>query len=163
KDLSEHADYIEDLTFACPRVDTPPPIGSVPWDSSSLEAIHPFDLPGSRTFRRAIASLPQFVARLWHAIGGADVVHAHVAGWPLPDGWVTVPLGRLRRKLVIVNVESTFWRIRQGENPSLKRKIQSVVYEALNRICINLAHVAFFTHETYMETLLFHSRRDRGH
>ena len=162
KDLALHTKYIEDLTLAAPRIDGEPPASFVPWELWSLQSIQLIDLPPLKDFRAALTRLPALITILWTAIGRADVVHAGVNGWPIPDGWIAVPLARLRQKFVIVVVESDFWRISQGQVASLKKKCRAAFSEILNRWCVNMVHVAFFTHEQYLRTLLTR-RKERGH
>jgi glycosyltransferase involved in cell wall biosynthesis len=162
KDLAMHTTYIEHLTLAAPRFDANPPASFIPWDSCPLRNIQIVDLPPFPNIWATVTRFPVFVVRLWKAVAQADVVHGHVAGWPMPDGWLTVPLARMRRRFVIIVVESDFWRLTASQNASIKQKWQSVAYEILNRWCIGLAHLAFFTHEDYLRTLLTR-HTERGH
>ena len=162
KDLSLHTMYIEQLTIACPRIDRDPPASFVSWESLPLDRVHVVDLPELPSLWAAIIWLPVLVLRLWSAIGRATIVHSGIAGWPIPDGWLTIPLARLRRKFVIVVVKSSFWRISNQETASFKKKMRAVISENLNRWCVDLAHIAIFTHESYKRSLLIH-HPERGH
>jgi glycosyltransferase involved in cell wall biosynthesis len=162
KDLAMHAAYIEHFTLASPRIDAKPPASFVSWELSPLKNVRVVDLPEFQSIRAAVRGLPGLAASLWAAIGRADIVHCHVAGWPIPDGWITIPMARLRRRFVIVVVESDFWQTSDQGLPSFKRKWQARAYETLNRWCISLVHVGFFTHKNYMLRLLTRGR-ERGH
>jgi glycosyltransferase involved in cell wall biosynthesis len=162
-DLVLHTTYIKDLTLAAPRIDGDPPPSFVRWDSLPLlKNVRVVDLPPIVDFQTAVLRLPRLLGSLWAAMRRADVIHTGVSGWPMPEGWMTVPLAKLRRLFIIVVVESDFWRITAGQPVSLKRRCRAAVFEVLNRWCVNQAQVAFFTHESYLRTLLTR-HRERGH
>jgi glycosyltransferase involved in cell wall biosynthesis len=57
-------------------------------------------------------------------------------------------------------VESDFWRTRE-KNPGWKKAIRASISEFLNRLCVRSVDAAFFTHQSYMDSLLT-VRRERG-
>ena len=60
-------------------------------------------------------------------------MHTGVAGWPLPEAWLIVPMRLLRRRLLYVNVESAFWRLVPGHHAGLIRRLRASLIERLNR------------------------------
>jgi glycosyltransferase involved in cell wall biosynthesis len=86
---------------------------------------------------------------LWRAIGQAEIVHSSVIGWPYPLGWIANPFALIRRKALIIVVESS-WR---GESRKLGRRIWDQLKESSGRWSCRHAAVAFFTHPTYRDAL----------
>jgi glycosyltransferase involved in cell wall biosynthesis len=163
KDLLEHFRYLKNFTLASPCKQEKPPKGTIALDSDpSFSDIQFIDLPSPNSFAKAITVLPVTLARLWRAIGQADIVHTGVAGWPVPLGWVVTPIVRLRRKLYIIIVESAFWRLQPGMPATIKSRIRSSLSELLNCWCVNSADFAVFTQEEYRKSLLT-KRPERGH
>lgn len=163
KDLIEHFRYLKNFTLASPCKQEKPPKGTIALDSDpSFSEIQFIDLPSPNSLAKAIILLPVTVARLWRAIGQADIVHTGVAGWPVPLGWLVTPIVRLRRKFYIIIVESAFWRLQPGMPATIKSRIRSSLSEILNRWCVNSADFAVFTQEEYRKSLLT-KRPDRGH
>jgi glycosyltransferase involved in cell wall biosynthesis len=155
KDLREHQIYLPRLVLACPCIHVTPPADMVPIndcpDSGELPIV---PLRASTSLPRAIFHLPATVAALWRAVGRAEVVHCGPAGWPIPLGWVVAPIAWLRRRFLVILVESAPWRIRPGMAASLRFRIKSAVYEAMARLCSRMASLAIFTHSGYEKSLL---------
>jgi glycosyltransferase involved in cell wall biosynthesis len=109
---------------------------------------------------RAILNLPGNLWRMWRAVGRAEVVHAGVAGWPLPIGWVAAPLARLRRRFLIMNMESSHWRLRPEERAraSWRRRLRADLTEWMARRVIRMADFPMFTQEDYRRSMLPPSR-----
>lgn len=159
KDLVEHTRYLPNLTVASPLSTLPPPESAVCID----------EVPELRTVGRVELSQPRNTFslgahastawRLWCALDKAAIVHTSVAGWPIPEAWFLVPLLRIRRRFLIVIVESAFWRLVPGEPSDFKRRLRAAVSEWLNRLCVERANLSFFTHQDYLRTLL---RKDRS-
>lgn len=154
KDLVEHARYLPKLTVAAPLSSLQPPENAVCIDSvPELRGIGRVELPQAR---RALSLGAHLVTawRLWGALSNTAIVHTSVAGGPLPEAWFLLPMLRLRRRFLIIVVESAFWRLEPGETPTAKRRLRSAVSEWLNRICVERANLSFFTQQDYMRTLL---------
>jgi glycosyltransferase involved in cell wall biosynthesis len=160
QDLMGHLRYIPNFTLAAPaRPDPVPPLSRV----LEPDLVSYVDLPPCRSMVSAVLTLPRALVGLWKAVGRTDVVHASVAGWPISYGWFAVPMGKLRGKLVLVNIESAPWRAEFRRPWRLKARFQAHLFEGMAKICVNLADVATFTQTDYMESLLSRRRRDRGH
>lgn len=154
KDLLLHLVAVERLTLACP-IDG----GAVPPDWLPIDEPRITILPLPPLGRRTLFDLPLIAARLWRAIGGARIVHTGIAGWPFPLGWVAVPIARMRGRLLMIGVESSFWRVPAGVKASPIKRFQAAIYERINRLCLDAADITFFTTEEYRRSLL---RRPRG-
>ena len=163
KDLVEHTRYIKNLTLAAPLVRTPAPANALAFDQIvELHGLRCIDLPAPRNIVTAFLLLPRTIAVLWRALGRTAFVHTGVAGWPLAEAWILVPLLMLRRRMLYVNVESAFWRLVPGERPSLRRRVRAVVSEKLNRVCLERCDISTFTHDGYRRSLL-QRRTERGY
>ena len=85
KDLAEHFKYLKDFTLASPcQQETSPENGIAVTHEPSFSNVEFIDLPCLDSYKDAILTLPATVAKLWSAIGKADIVHSCVAGWPIP-------------------------------------------------------------------------------
>ena len=163
KDLIEHTHYITHLTLAAPTVYGLPPQNAVALDEvESLRNVRCIELPAPRNILVALWYLPRTCAALWDALRSAELVHAGVAGWPLAESWILIPLLMLRRRLLYINVESAFWRLVPGQKAPVMRQIRAAVSEWLNRWSVEASDISTFTHEGYRRSLL-RRHTDRGH
>ena len=164
KDLVKHLAYIEDLTLASPVRGEPP--------DATFQSIEPgttrgkisyLDLPPCLSTLSELVSLPAALAKLWKAVGAAEIVHLGVAGWPIPYGWFVAPMAKLRGKFVINVIESAPWRADWGRTRNPKVLLKTAVFEAAARFCVNISDLVIFTHAGYRDTMLLKRRRHRGH
>ncbi len=161
KDLVEHLRYLPHFVLASPTKHGPAPQGSVCLtDDPLFGSVTYVDLPHSQSVLRGLWHLPRVLARLWSAIGNCDVVHAGVAGWPIPMGWPATVLSVLRRRFLVMYVESAFWRAPAGAG--FRRRLRARVSEAVNRWCVNRADLPLFTQREYVKELLTR-HPERGH
>jgi glycosyltransferase involved in cell wall biosynthesis len=100
--------------------------------------------------------------QLWRAIRKAELVHAGIAGWPIPYGWIATPIARLLRKKLIIIVESAPWRLAPGLPRGVKARAKEWLYEGMARWCVSCSDLAIFTQEEYRRTLLAR-RPEVGH
>ncbi len=160
RDFVRHLTYLRRLTLASPkypissavrsdvvRVDVPP--GS----ELRFEA-----LPGQDTKRHALKRLPATAAALWRAVGSAGIVHAGMVGWPYPVGWLASLFSVIRRKPLVIIVESVPWRLVDGEDRGRRARVWSALCEAAARWCVNHASISFYTQPSYRATLLTRAR-----
>jgi glycosyltransferase involved in cell wall biosynthesis len=162
KDLIEHLTYLKSLTVACPVDRGVRPSNCVSLEGELVAGLEIVDLPNPGSFVQGLLALPETIRILWLAIGRSDIVHTSVAGWPVPLGWIAIPIARLRRKLSIIIVESAFWRITSGQSATLRGVVRARLSELLNRWCVTSASLSIFTQNQYCESLLT-KRRERGH
>lgn len=147
KDLEAHLVEISDLSIACPVVRGAPPPEWQP--VAAAITVHP--LPAMT--RSALLLAPIIARRLWRAMTAADIVHTGVAGWPFPLGWLAIPIARLRRRGLVVVVESAFWRIAGGAPASRPARARALLWERLNRRAVGACDVSFFTTHAYRDEL----------
>jgi glycosyltransferase involved in cell wall biosynthesis len=163
KDLVEHARYIRDLSFATQLIHSAPPPNSLALDEiPELKAVRRVELPAARNTLAALALLPRTCGMLWRELKRAEIVHTAVAGWPLAEAWLLVPMLWFRRRLLYINVESAFWRTVAGQKAGLKTRLRAAFSESANRWCIQRSDISTFTHDGYRRSLLTR-RTERGH
>jgi glycosyltransferase involved in cell wall biosynthesis len=165
KDLVEHFRYIKWLTLAVPCARQDPPNGAVRVDNDPLFVGTQFvDLPRPTSFGQALLSLPSSAKTLWKAVGNTDIVHSAVGGWPVPLGWLAMPIAIMRKKKTVIIVESAFWRLHRDETrtSSLRARLRAYASEAINRWCVNHADLSIFTQPEYQKSLLTKGLH-RGH
>jgi glycosyltransferase involved in cell wall biosynthesis len=165
KDLARHTDYISNISVAAPLLKGHPPADFIPLSRyRELASVRFVDLPpAGSNLMEAVANLPRAAFGIWKAIAQTEIVHSGVIGWPLPLGLLGIVFGRLQRKFVVTMVESTPWRLARGGAYSVKYRARACVFEFVNRRLLGWAHVAFFTNEDYLATLLPTRARHRGH
>jgi glycosyltransferase involved in cell wall biosynthesis len=163
KDLAEHLSYLDRFTLACPVLaETPAEVAVSLQSDSRFSRIKIVDLPAPRSLAGAILVLPRTVWRLLRAVRNAEVIHAGVAGWPIPYGWIVTPIAKLLGKKLVIIVESAPWRLNAGLPHRLKSRIIASVYERLARWCLSRADLAIFTQDEYRQSLLLREP-ERGH
>jgi glycosyltransferase involved in cell wall biosynthesis len=151
KDLALHTRYIRRLSLFCPTVEQAPADDWRPV-TRAVEVIS----AGPPSKWQPLA-LPALLARMILAVGRADVVHIGLIGQPFPLGWLATPLARLRQRLLVVVVESSFWRAPKGA--SVRRRLSAALRESINRRCVNACDLALFTTADYRDRL---ATRPRG-
>lgn len=163
KDLLEHTRYIKCLTLVSTAVRGSPPPGAVAMDQvDALRGITCIEVPPARNTREALLRLPGTWSLFWRALRHAEVVHASVASWPLPEAWILIPLLWFRPRPLYINVESAFWRLAPGSTAGAARRLRAVLSERLNRYCLERSALSTFTHDGYRQTLL-KTGHHRGH
>ena len=148
RDLVRHLTYLRRLTLAAPayrlaeaqgqdlvRVEVPP---GVTLNFAPLGK------------ERAPQNLPGSVAALWRAVGQADIVHSHIVGYP--TSWIANGLALLRRKQLLIIVESAPWRL-QG-NGQWRARTRARAVDMIGRWFINRASISFFTQPSYRDFFL---------
>jgi glycosyltransferase involved in cell wall biosynthesis len=153
KDLMEHLVYLPRFMMAAPLASGPPPERALALPDGGITYIN---LTNPRGRFRSWLGLPVDVLRLWHAIGRTKVVHVGVAGWPYSLGWFASPFAKLRRRFLVIVVESTPWRIPSSEQSRVGpvRRLRAAVWERLARWCVGLADASFFTQAEYRSDFL---------
>src|SRR5258708_985492 len=152
KDLALHLDYISNLTLGCPCEFREPNEFDISMDKFPFDRIRYIDLPNPRNHVEALLKLPRLAARMWQGVRSCEVVHTGFGGWPVSEGWIAVPMGKLLGRFVITNVESSFWRTRS--HTSVIQRVRSVLIERINRFCVKIADLRLFTSQAYAEDFL---------
>jgi glycosyltransferase involved in cell wall biosynthesis len=155
RDLVAHLEYLVDLTLCAPRL----PKGSEP-DLVRLDLLHGsrlrfVHLPTQTSWLGALLHFPRTLVAIWRAIGRAEIVHSHVHGWPYPLGWIANPIALLRKKHLLVVVESD-WRLgTPGPGPIAEKLLQwNALRSWIAKWSCRRAHLAIFTHTGYRDALL---------
>jgi glycosyltransferase involved in cell wall biosynthesis len=152
KDLALHLEYIEELTLACPVVYGPPGQGSCPLSSPAFDRLKVVPLPAPRGRLGALLALPRALAITWLAIGKVRIVHTGFGGWPLNEGWIACPIAKLRRRFLLTNIESSFWRATPGS--AWHKRVRGFLAEKLNRLFVRAADLRLFTSAAYLRDFL---------
>ena len=154
KDLALHLDYLSDLTLVSPAIRTRTRSDNlVSLDESPFDRLKFVDLPSPTSRWEALKTLPRHILQYWRAIGPARVVHCGFAGWPIIQGWVAVPLAKIRRRLVLANVESSPWRA-SGTGLPWHRRLRGSLGEILTRTTLRMADIRLFTSKSYLQDLM---------
>ncbi len=155
KDLARHLTYIESFVLVSPLLEAP-----VPADYVCLEEDPVFsgatyvDLPYARSSIAFIAQTFRLLTIFNTFLNQTDILHAGVAGWPFPYGWLAIPMAKWKKKYVVVVVESAFWRTSGTQDPTLRQRVREFFSERINRWCVNAADLAVFTQPEYRDALL---------
>jgi glycosyltransferase involved in cell wall biosynthesis len=153
KDLALHLQYLNDLTLACPRIFAEPSSFDRPLNVAPFDRLKFVDLPNPKNYIEAISSLHEMIYKMWKGIKSAEIVHTGFGGWPISEGWLAVPIGRLQRKFIITNVESSPWRTR-GRDAKWRQRLRRFISERVNRWCVKAADLRLFTSKAYLEEFL---------
>lgn len=154
KDLALHLDYLTDITLVSPAVKTKSRSANlVPLDEPPFDQLKFIDLPSPTNRREALKTLPRQVLQYWRAIGPARIVHCGFGGWPIIQGWLAIPLAKGRRKFVLANVESSFWRA-SGTGIPWHKRLQGSLGEILTRITLRMSDIRLFTSKAYLQELM---------
>jgi glycosyltransferase involved in cell wall biosynthesis len=158
KDLIQHLEYIEQLTIAAPKRRMEPAKGAKCLsDDPRFAAVHYVDLPPSDSFAAGLLNWPRTFGRLWSAVGTARIVHVGVADWPIPIGWAATLAAKLRRRFLLINIESAFWRA--PRSASFAKRAHAWLWERINRWCVRRAALPLFTHHEYAREMLPRSKQ----
>ncbi|MFL6758749.1 glycosyltransferase [Sphingomonas sp.] len=160
KDLVEHLTYLKNLTLAAPLRQHAQPAGAqCISDDVRFADLKYVDLPASDSLIAGVFDWPRIFSRLWHAVGRARIVHAGVAEWPIPLGWAATIAAKLRRRPLLINIESAFWRV--PPNAPLPKRARAWLWERINGWCVRQAALPLFTQREYARQML--GRADRAH
>jgi glycosyltransferase involved in cell wall biosynthesis len=159
KDLRMHLAYLGHLMIACPCLLREPPADVLSLDNMRVEIV---EMPVQRGVKDTVKKLPAILSLLWRAVGRAKVVHSTIAGWPVPMGWLVLPIAILRGKLRVVVVESAPWRLQSGLPAGWRKRLRAGIQEALGRWFVRNASLAIFTQDQYRQSMMGR-KASRGH
>lgn len=153
-DLHAHLDYLDDVTVLAPcrRVDVPE-TGMVAAVAPQGKKLTFVDLCPAGGMRVMLRHLPTAIRTAWKAVGRSDLVHSGVAGWPIPPGMIVNPMARIRKKPLIIVIESAFWRLQPGVTVSRKARLRAWQNERFARKTARNAALAIYTHAGYRDSL----------
>lgn len=148
KDLALHLEYLTNLTLACPRIFAEPVSTDQPLSLPPFDRITFIDLPSSRSYLGALSNFPELASKMWAGVKSAKIVHAGFGGWPVSEGWLAIPMGKLQKKFVISYVESSFWRV-SDRHSKWHQRLRADLIERFNQFCVKIADLRFFTSKAY--------------
>jgi len=151
-DLVEHLSYLPDFILCAPRRPRGAEPDLVRLDPPDGVRVRVVPLPRRATRLQALLGLPRTAAAVWRAVGLAGVVHTGIGGWPYPLGWLAVPAALLRRRKLVVGVESSWRHGFPGSETWLTRAYDRVA-DAVARFACRRADVSFYTQAAYRDTL----------
>jgi glycosyltransferase involved in cell wall biosynthesis len=154
RDFQAHLRYLQRLMFAAPRCEREEISDAIRVEVPEGTVLRVIELPRQDGMAGALRALPQTAALLWRAIGDAAIVHSGVVGWPYPLGWLANPMAVLRRKKLVIVVESATWRLTGSADDNWKRRLRARISEAIARWSVNHADLSLFTHPGYRDTLM---------
>jgi len=153
-DLVEHLSYLRNFVLCAPRVRKGTEPDLVRFEPPAGTRIAFAFLPPQTSYLRAWVNIPRTAFALWRAIGRTSIVHSGVNGWPYPLAWIANPIALLRRKRLVINVESD-WKYNVPGRESLKDRLLDMdpIRFRLARYFCNRADLALFTQSRYLEAL----------
>ena len=152
QDLVQHLSYLADLRLCAPVLPKGDQPDLVRIDPSDEARLHLLPLPAQLSKLGALRALPRTVSTLWRAVGEAEIVHSGVIGWPYPIGWIVNPLAVLRRRALVIVVESS-WLRADPRRKDWKLTVFDAVSDWMARWSSKHADLAFFTQPEYRDTL----------
>ena len=152
KDLALHLEYINHLILGCPCEFREPMQFDVSMEEPPFNRIEFIDLPNPKNHLEALLQLPRLAVRMWRGVRSCRIVHTGFGGWPVSEGWLAVPMGKLLGRFIITNVESSFWRMKS--NAPWVHRARGAVVERVNRFCVKLADLRLFTSKAYADEFL---------
>jgi glycosyltransferase involved in cell wall biosynthesis len=158
RDLVLHLEYLPRLILAAPRMPKAGERDLVQLAEADRRRLQFVALPPMRSKREALFALPAALGALWRAVGQADTVHSGIAGWPLPLGWFVNPCALLRKRKLVVVIESAFWRLTPSTPRTMAKLLRYHLTESLGRWSTNRAHLVIATHRGYLRSLATHPR-----
>ncbi len=147
-DLIEHFSYLKNFLLCAPRRPKVENLDLVRLDVPKTVRMRLFPLPPNTSRILALLMLPLALITLWKAVGEADIVHSTEGGWPYPLTWIANPFAILRRKRLLVVVESS-WRFSTVNKASRLLKLLDSFSDLMTRWSCNRADLCLFTHSSY--------------
>jgi glycosyltransferase involved in cell wall biosynthesis len=151
-DLVKHLHYLKNIILCAPVLLKDGQADLVRFDPPGEGRFRMVQLPPQLSKLGALRALPRTVFALWRAIGEAEVVHSGVVGWPYPLGWVVNPLTILRRKALVIVVESS-WLRGDTQRKDWRIRVLDAVSDRMARWSCQHADLAFYTQPTYRDSL----------
>ena len=151
-DLIQHLHYLTNFRLCAPVLPKDDRGDLVRFDPPPVDQFRLLQLPPQLSKLGALRALPRTVLTLWRAVGEAEIVHSGVIGWPYPLGWIVNLLTVLRRRELLIVVESSWLR-----SDTRRKDWRLTVFDALShrmaRWSCKHARLAFYTQPTYRNTL----------
>ena len=157
-DLKRHFSYLPQLHLAAPQLAKQDEADLVPLSDDDARRVRFVPLPPQRSKVEFLRGLPRTLRTLWQAVGEADTVHSGVIGWPIPLGWLASPIALLRKRKLVLVIESANWRLNASTQKTLAKVLRHHVSEAIGRWFTNRADLVIAKHHGYLRSLATHPR-----
>jgi glycosyltransferase involved in cell wall biosynthesis len=157
-DLKRHFDYLPRLRLAAPQLVKQNEADLVPLSDDDARRVQFVPLPPQRSKAEFLRGLPRTLGTLWRAVGEADTVHSGIVGWPFPLGWLANSIALLRKRKLVLVIESATWRLNASTQRTLASVLRHHVSEAIGRWFTNRADLVIATHQGYLRSLATHPR-----
>ena len=157
-DLKRHFGYLPRLRLAAPQLVKDNEADLVPLSDDDARRVRFVPLPPQRSKAVFLRGLPRTLGTLWQAVGEADTVHSGIVGWPFPLGWLANPIALLRKRKLVLVIESATWRLDASTQKTLSGVLRHRVSEAIGRWFANRADLVIATHHGYLRSLATHPR-----
>jgi glycosyltransferase involved in cell wall biosynthesis len=156
RDFVRHLQYLKHLTMVALRlhISEAREIDLVKVEIPSDCTLRFRPLPPQGTRLTMFRNMPRTARTLWSAIGEADIVHGGVIGWPYPLGWLACPFALLRKKKLLLVIESADWRLAGTGRNSLAKRAEEQLYELAAKQLVNHADLTIFTQPSYRDSLM---------
>lgn len=153
RDLKHHFGYLPRLRLASPRLlkDEIPDL--VPLTDAERGGLEIVALPPQRSKLEWIRGLFETLRILWCEIGKAETVHSGIVGWPVPLGWFAYAIALVRKRKIVLVIESAPWRLAPSTRKTFTRFFRQWVMETLGRWFTNRADLVIATHKGYLRSL----------
>lgn len=162
RDFRRHLEYLTRLTLLSPQRAFDPSIPELVRLAPETQAAARFAaLPAQDSLLAALCGLPRSIRTAWREVARATVVHSGVAGWPIPLGWITNPIALLRKRRLVIVVESAPWRLVPGQRATVAARLRAWLTERLARFFARRADLFIATQPSYVATL-HDGERGRG-
>jgi glycosyltransferase involved in cell wall biosynthesis len=154
RDFLRHLDYLTHMTLLAPKKPlAQAPSGCLRVPEDVAKRVRFVGLPSQDSARKAVLNIPKTAWVIWREFGKGRIVQSGIVGWPFPLGWIANPIALLRRRYLVLIIESAPWRITTPGRHSLTRRIMEWLGERLGRFYVSRAHLAVVTQPTYLKTL----------
>jgi glycosyltransferase involved in cell wall biosynthesis len=153
-DLIAHLSYLKEFVLCAPKLNKGQELDLVPFEIPEGARFEFQFLPSQTSYLQALVNLPRTAAIIWRAIGRASIVHSGIIGWPYPLGWLANPLARLRKKKLIIIVESNWLMSRQGRETLIQRSLDMAPIRTwMAKWSCKRADLVLFTQPEYRQAL----------
>lgn len=151
RDFIAHTEYLGDLTLVAPeRNYCPESFDLVRIEDPPRSNLRFIGLKPQDSLWMSVAAMGHTTRTLWREIDRAHIVHSGVAGWPIPLGWIANPIALLRKRRLVLSIESAPWRTNKS---GLKRRILAWITERLARFFMHRASLVVATQPSYLTSL----------
>jgi glycosyltransferase involved in cell wall biosynthesis len=158
RDLKRHFSYLPRLRLAAPQLEKGDQPDLVALSDEDLRRVRFVPLPPLRSKAEFLRHLPATLGVLWRAIGEADTVHSGIHGWPFPLAWAVNVIALLRKRKLVLVIESAPWRLNESSRKTLVTLVRHHLTERMGRWMTRRADLVVATHHGYLRSLAPHAR-----